>query len=705
MSSKRRVPARKADPTTESESGSDYSEADGARSKSPEKGGTVSSDTEYSGYSESEGQDPRVGDRDSVDQSMTPRSSQGGVAVPTRKPVRDKTGVTNNAGHRATPPTRPEGKKAGPEKVRPPALPRRKRSPEHTEQEAMRGVRQPKEYMPNWKVINPSLDMKIATFLFKVSQADSRLSEASVMARQALERLNLYKSHELRSLIIDTAVDHKTEQSWDILIKGPTGSMDFREATAIKKILRHVHADSNSTSADLEEDEKPELGERFRQMVKLKRRDSPPAPNRSEGSRPDKEARVRKRDPALSPRSQALKAKKQKLEAAWIPKQNNHTGQANKPGVKEGEEKPDDRGSAGAAGEPKSAAPVDSAPADPIHQRIERFIRRHRLDHRAARKLRGASPAIAQKAMEGGFTKAKNVSALITSRVRKFQEEAKQATHSEWVGGQGDGEIEDPPPPPPPSQDGDEEEIPGPDDWPGEDKPHDDESKDVRQDIWGAGVLAYRYDQYIPFERLSEVDPYILIITNYKGKDGFPKGARKRKGKHYKREAPTKCAIREFHEETNLQSKVLHFGREGLRITCRRSRSPQWDRDYAPTGRMVTKNTYVEYKGVMYFCAIYAVANGDLSGAPENTLLWPVHDRGGDIVQARWVPLSAAVNDNSPVYLLQAMREVSETGRPLTEPGRRRTATWRQAEAPNGANLRWENRGQVMPQVLRHPTL
>ena len=153
MSSKRRVPARKADPATED---SDYS-----RSKSPEKGGTVSSDTDYSGYSYSEGQDPRVGDRDSVDQSMTPRSSQGGVAVPARKPVHDKTGVTKNTSHRATPPTRPDGKKVGPEKSRPPVLPKRKRSPEHTEQDAMREAKQPKEYVPNWKVIAPSLDMKM----------------------------------------------------------------------------------------------------------------------------------------------------------------------------------------------------------------------------------------------------------------------------------------------------------------------------------------------------------------------------------------------------------------------------------------------------------------------------------------------------------------------------------------------------------------
>ena len=251
---------------------------------------------------------------------------------------------------------------------------------------------------------------------------------------------------------------------------------------------------------------------------------------------------------------------------------------------------------------------------------------------------------------------------MITSRIHKSQNQEYQDTHETWGANQGGESPEDPPPPPPPHQEENEEETPWPGDEQDRDTPQDEEGEYVRRQNWGAGVLAYRYNQQIPFEGLSGVDPYILVITDRKGTDGFPKGAMKRKGLYRKKEAPKVCSLREFQEESNLQTKYLHFSEEGLRINCRYGKPPQKDRDYAPKGRMVTKYTYVECKGVMYFCAIYAVANGDMREASEDALAWPVHDRGDDVVRARWVPLSSAVNDNHPVDLPDHRREVAQMG-------------------------------------------
>ena len=199
---------------------------------------------------------------------------------------------------------------------------------------------------------------------------------------------------------------------------------------------------------------------------------------------------------------------------------------------------------------------------------IEKYIREEEIDVEAAAKLRSAPYAVALKAMEGGTSRARNASALLMSRLKKCQKK------HDYVNRHAKGDLAslqdhegeesgDPPPPPRDAQDNAEVQ------WEEPDKEYG-ESGGAKHDspIWGSGILAFRYDQQTPFNKMGEVDPHILVITNYKFEDGFPKGARKKKGPYWKYEAPKICAQREFYEETNLRTKALQFSKEGLRISC-----------------------------------------------------------------------------------------------------------------------------------------
>ena len=112
----------------------------------------------------------------------------------------------------------------------------------------------------------------------------------------------------------------------------------------------------------------------------------------------------------------------------------------------------------------------------------------------------------------------------------------------------------------------------------------------------------------------------MLIVTNYKKQKGFPKGARREipKGRKYKTrwETPIAAALREYWEETNEHTGALVRSKEGLIIKI-----PKGGGQKAVTrAKAGNKDTYIECDGVRYFCAIYASANGDLTGAPESRL-------------------------------------------------------------------------------------
>ena len=125
----------------------------------------------------------------------------------------------------------------------------------------------------------------------------------------------------------------------------------------------------------------------------------------------------------------------------------------------------------------------------------------------------------------------------------------------------------------------------------GNDRVPDEDPQD-EEDPWGAGFLVFRFDQMK--EDLSTVNPYMMIVTNYKKQNGFPKGARReipRGRKHKTRwETPIAAALREYWEETNEHTGALVRSKEGLIIKI-----PKGGGQKAVTrARAENKDTYVE---------------------------------------------------------------------------------------------------------------
>ena len=605
----------------------------------PQASGKAEERSEYSEYSEDRGR--RVDDRDSIDQSQTPHSARGVTLTPKKKPDPPKQKMY-----------RP---KKGDKVTRIPAT-RQNQDPGKprgggTGKPVGRGY-EPRVYTPNWQLIAPTLTSDIPRFLLDVGYANDQLVDAVVLAQRGIERI--YRDCELRKFIRETAAGRLDEESWKILM----GPMKPREAMATRRILRWIHEDSNATEEevlhlDAEEDEPPQLGKRFREMG-AKQKEAPielPLSKRKKGNESE---RARKRRRSSSSDSKQREA--QKIRSL-------QEGETKK--IRFYKEKLADKrgrlvGRQSAEAEQRTAASSlpSSSHANPTLLQIEKYIRDEEIDVEAAARLRSAPYEVALKAMEGGTSRARNASALLMSRIKKCQKKHdyvnKHAKGDLASLQDHEGEESGDPPPPPRGAQGNAEVQ-----WEEPDKEYG-ESGGAKHDspIWGSGILAFRYDQQTPFHRMGEVDPYILVITNYKFEDGFPKGARKKKGPYWKYEAPKICAQREFYEETNLRTKALQFSKEGLRVSCQPGKSAhKYYQEVKTKGPKTTQHTYVECKGVMYFCAIYVTP-----AIPAEPLVWSPVDRGGDIIRARWIPLSQVVNDNDPVNLLTELREVAWHG-------------------------------------------
>ena len=613
------------------------------------------SDPEYSDYSEDQGR--RVDDRDSIDQSQTPHSARGVTLTPKKKsdPPRHKMPQPKK-GDKVSRIPAPIGDSRIPESSG------NKKCKEQTDPGKPRGSGtgkpvcrwyKPKVYIPNWQAIAPTLTSEIPRFLLDVGYANDQLVDAIVLAQRGIERI--YREDELRKFVRETAAGRLDEESWKILM----GPMEPREAMATRRILRWIHEDSNAAGEevshlDVEEDETPQLGKKFREMG-AKQKEAPselPLPKRKKGNENE---RARKRRRSSSSDSKQKEAQKIRLL---------QEGEAKK--IRFYKEKLADKrgrlvGRQSAEAEQRTITPHSSSSshANFTLLQIEKYIREEEIDDEAAAKLRSAPYEVALQALEGGTSRARNASALLMSRLKKCQKKH-DYMNKRAKGGLAslqdheDEESGDPPPPPREAQDDAEVQ------WEEPGKEYRKSSGAMHDSpIWGSGILAFRYDQQKPFHRLDEEDPWILVVTNYKSEDGFPKGERRKKGPYWKYEAPKICAQRAFYEETNLRSKTLQFSKEGLRISCQPGKSAhKYYQEVRTKGPKTIQHTYVECKGVMYFCAIYVTDRA----IPAEPLMWSPVDRGGDIMRARWVPLSQVVNDNDPVNLATELREVAWHG-------------------------------------------
>ena len=646
-------------------SGSDYSYSSESksrsRSRSPARPESVeSSHTDRSYSEEPRREDSKADDRDSIDQSRTPRSAIVEINRNKRKPtggdctrsMRDRKGqgTSQSAGTII--------RKAGGER-------RQVNMPDQLNSSVKGLGRKAKRSVPNWQAITNDLDKTtISSFLMKVGQVNRLFAGKVVLAQEGL-RLQYYDD-ELRDLVTDTTPGVVDGRYWDKLRE----KMNLRQGIAAQQILQWIHEPSLAGAESSDEDEEPDLGRAARGMhtrqdegpTRLARtKQADQVSRRSSGSKAE-ETRSRKRT-RDSPSDDSPKETRSRKRTRDSPSDDSPKGakkaRAQLPAMKERLHSKWKRGNVSLAeAQSSKRAKVeeekveDLPPSRPhdipikifpkgVEQQKERFIKDKKLDPSAAEKFREAPHDVAVRIMEKKTNRARNINALVVSLLKKYNRVHDHRRQREAAEGD-EGESGGDPPPPPTEEEG----------------AVADEDPPEEEDPWGAGFLAFRFNQKA--RDLSAVDPYMLIIMNYKKQKGFPKGARREipKGRKYKTrwETPIAAALREYWEETNEHTGALIRSKEGLIIKI-----PKGGGQKAVTRvKAGNKDTYIECDGVRYFCAIYASANGDLTGAPESRLSWTVHDK--DVIKASWVPLSQVVDGNDPVILRKDWREVALAG-------------------------------------------